>query len=69
MPDYPTLLKNFTEGTQPVAMAYLATGRFKSAFPDGIEVVDDSPDDDEARDETESDNDEATKTKKKRHGE
>ena len=64
MPDYPTLLKNFTEGTQPVAMAYLATGRFKSAFPDGIEVVDDSPDDDEARDETESDNDEATKTKK-----
>jgi len=66
MPDYPTMLSNFTDGTEPVAMAYLATGRFKSAFPDGIEVEDESA---QSEDETESedesgDEEKADKTKK-----
>jgi ABC-2 type transport system permease protein len=42
MPNYKTMLSEFTDGTEPVAMAYLATGRFKSAFPDGIDVPDES---------------------------
>ncbi|MHC4721679.1 MAG: Gldg family protein [Planctomycetota bacterium] len=43
MPNYKTMLSEFTDGTEPVAMAYLATGRFKSAFPEGIDVPDESP--------------------------
>jgi ABC-2 type transport system permease protein len=66
MPDYPTLLSKFTDGTEPVAMAYLATGRFKSVFPDGIEVEDDSAQNDgKTQDEDESEDEEkTTKTKK-----
>lgn len=36
--DAERLMKKFTEGTKPVKMAYLVTGRFKSAFPEGIDV-------------------------------
>ncbi len=66
MPDYPTMLSNFTDGTEPVVMAYLATGRFKSAFPEGIEVEDDLAESDgETQDEDEpGDEEKATKTKK-----
>jgi len=66
MPDYPTMLSNFTDGTEPVAMAYLATGRFKSAFPDGIEAEDESAQSDgKTQDEDESgDEEKADKTKK-----
>ncbi|RKY07670.1 MAG: hypothetical protein DRP65_10140 [Planctomycetota bacterium] len=66
MPDYPDLLSKFTDGTEPVAMAYLVTGRFKSAFPDGIEVEDDSvQSEDETGDAGESgDEEKAVKTKK-----
>ena len=39
------LWKKFTEGTEPVKTAYLVTGRFKSAFPNGIDIdVDAEPD-------------------------
>jgi ABC-2 type transport system permease protein len=41
-PDYAALRAKFTEGTQPVVMAYRITGRFKSSFPDGVEVPDES---------------------------
>ena len=44
-PDYAVLREKFTEGSQPVVMAYRITGRFKSSFPDGIEVPDESADD------------------------
>ena len=66
MPDYPSLLNKFIDGTEPVAMAYLATGRFKSAFPDGIEVEDDSPQSEAGtQDENEAEDEEETaKTKK-----
>ena len=42
MLDASALMKNFSEGTQPVVMGYLLTGRFKSSFPDGILAVSDS---------------------------
>ncbi|MDO8302886.1 MAG: hypothetical protein Q7T18_06580, partial [Sedimentisphaerales bacterium] len=32
------LNKQFTDGTRPVAMGYLLSGRFKSNFPNGIDV-------------------------------
>jgi ABC-type uncharacterized transport system involved in gliding motility auxiliary subunit len=35
----------FTDGTSPVLMGCLVKGRFKSAFPDGIEVEDESSED------------------------
>lgn len=38
MPQPSELMDKFVDGTEPVAMAYLVTGRFKSSFPDGIEV-------------------------------
>jgi ABC-type uncharacterized transport system involved in gliding motility auxiliary subunit len=42
MLDPSALMKNFSEGTKPVVMGYLLTGKFKSSFPDGILVVSDS---------------------------
>jgi ABC-type uncharacterized transport system involved in gliding motility auxiliary subunit len=43
----------FQDGTEPVVLSYLIKGRFKSSFPDGIEVSGDSSDDesDESKDE------------------
>ena len=32
------LMQKFVDGTEPVTMGYLLTGKFKSSFPDGIEV-------------------------------
>jgi len=37
-PDPVKLMANFTDGSQPVSMGYLITGRFQSSFPAGIEV-------------------------------
>ncbi len=35
----PSMLMNkFVEGNKPVTMGYLVTGRFKSSFPDGVEI-------------------------------
>jgi ABC-type uncharacterized transport system involved in gliding motility auxiliary subunit len=36
-------MEKFTDGTEPVKMAYLVTGRFKSAFPKGIDIEVDAP--------------------------
>ena len=36
--DPSSLMRKFTDGTQPMVMGYLLTGRFKSSFPDGIDV-------------------------------
>jgi len=36
------LMEKFVDGSEPVVMGYLVTGRFKSAFPDGIEIKQDS---------------------------
>jgi ABC-2 type transport system permease protein len=32
------LMKQFTNGNKPVVLGYMVTGRFKSSFPDGIDV-------------------------------
>jgi ABC-type uncharacterized transport system involved in gliding motility auxiliary subunit len=37
-----SLTEKFFEGDKPVHMAYLVTGRFKSSFPEGIEIEVDS---------------------------
>ncbi len=37
-PDPAKLMNNFVDGTAPVNMGYLVSGRFKSSFPEGIEV-------------------------------
>lgn len=37
-PDYAEFLRKFRDGTEPVVMGYAITGKFKSAFPEGIEV-------------------------------
>ena len=37
-PDPASLMKKFTEGTKPITMAYLITGKLPSGFPDGIDV-------------------------------
>jgi ABC-2 type transport system permease protein len=37
-PDPAKLMSSFSDGTKPVNMGYLVTGRFKSSFPEGIEV-------------------------------
>lgn len=42
--DGPALMKKFVDGTKPVAMGYLVTGRLKSCFPNGIEVESESTD-------------------------
>lgn len=44
-PDMENLMKKFTDGTQPVNMGYLVTGKLKSAFPKGIDVEVDGPKD------------------------
>jgi len=37
-PDAAKLMSNFADGVKPVDMGYLVTGRFKSSFPEGIEI-------------------------------
>ncbi|MEN6578025.1 MAG: GldG family protein [Phycisphaerales bacterium] len=44
-PDPAKMMDAFIDGTQPVAMGYLVTGRFKSSFPEGIELEVDAPKD------------------------
>ena len=39
MIDSAGLLKKFSDGTKPVVMGYLLTGKFKSSFPEGITLV------------------------------
>jgi ABC-2 type transport system permease protein len=39
-----SLMSRFVDGTEPVTMGYLLTGRFKSSFPDGIEIEIESED-------------------------
>jgi len=44
-PDYSVLMRRFIDGTEPVMMGCLVTGRLKSSFPEGIEVPDESAED------------------------
>ncbi len=40
--DFKGFLQNFIPGTKPVTMGYFVTGKFKSSFPDGLEIKVDS---------------------------
>ncbi len=42
MPDPSHLMNKFFDGTEPIHMGYLVTGKFASAFPDGIMVKNES---------------------------
>jgi len=42
-PDYAQFLRNFRDGTKPVVIGYMLTGKFKSAFPNGVEVEEKNP--------------------------
>jgi ABC-type uncharacterized transport system involved in gliding motility auxiliary subunit len=44
-PDPAKMMSAFVDGDKPVAMGYLVTGRFKSSFPEGIEVETDAAED------------------------
>ena len=44
------LMDKFFDGTEPVAMGYLVTGKFASSFPDGIEIEVESEDEDKETD-------------------
>ncbi len=43
--DMESLMRKFIDGTEPVKMAYLVRGKFKSAFPKGIDIEVDAPKD------------------------
>lgn len=47
-PDPAKLMSKFVAGTEPVKMGYLVTGRFKSSFPEGIEIEVEAEDPNEA---------------------
>ena len=51
----------FTDGVEPIVMGYLITGRFKSSFPDGIEVTEEVSEDDSSK---EGEDEKKTATKK-----
>jgi ABC-2 type transport system permease protein len=42
IPDPASWMRKFVRGTRPVHMAYEVTGKFKTAFPDGITIRDES---------------------------
>jgi ABC-type uncharacterized transport system involved in gliding motility auxiliary subunit len=57
------LMSKFIDGNKPVAMGYLVTGRFKSSFPDGVDVKVESEEDKSSEKESEDPN-EGKKIKK-----
>jgi ABC-2 type transport system permease protein len=54
-PDPAKLMDKFADGSQPVNMGYVVTGRFKSSFPDGIEVEVPAKDADKDKEDKDSD--------------
>ncbi|MBN1818250.1 MAG: GldG family protein [Sedimentisphaerales bacterium] len=66
-PDPATLMKKLTDGTEPVAMGMLITGKLPSAFPQGIDVEDDSAQASDQDSETPADAETKKEEKKTRH--
>lgn len=58
------LMQEFVDGTEPVTMGYLLTGKFKSSFPEGIEV-EVKTDEGKSSDETEEQGKEKKSVKKR----
>jgi len=50
------LMSKFIDGNKPVAMGYLVTGRFKSSFPNGVDVKVESDEDKSSEKESEDPN-------------
>lgn len=50
-PDPDKLMARFIDGDKPVPMGYLITGRFKSSFPEGVEIEVEADEADEESDE------------------
>ncbi len=63
MLDGSRLLKNFREGKAPVMLGCMITGKFKTAFPDGIQVEEAAADEDKSDADTEKSTDAAPKLK------
>jgi ABC-type uncharacterized transport system involved in gliding motility auxiliary subunit len=62
------LMEKFIDGTEPVVMGYLVTGRFKSAFPEGIEIEVESAADANEPSKDDTGEEEAEKTVERRKG-
>ncbi len=45
-PDYPEFMRRFIDGDEPVVMGYMVTGRFQTAFPEGVRADHDDASDD-----------------------
>lgn len=58
------LMQKFVDGTEPLTMGYLLTGKFKSSFPEGIEVEVET-DEGKSSDETEEQGEEKKSVKKR----
>ncbi len=66
MPNPSQLMSKFVDGTKPVTMGYLLTGKFKSSFPDGIEIEEEvEASEDEAGSESEDSSEESKTVKRK----
>lgn len=62
------LMSKFVEGDKPVAMGYLVTGRFKSSFPDGVEIEVESGEDKSSNEKQSKDPNEDKKIKRRLTG-
>jgi ABC-type uncharacterized transport system involved in gliding motility auxiliary subunit len=60
------LMDKFIDGTEPVAMGYLVTGKFKSSFPKGIEIEVEVTDQQSPEEPEESSDEAKTRKEKKR---
>ena len=60
MPDPDTINKKVMDGTEPLMLACIVTGKFKTNFPDGIEVEAKEEEGDEDKDEDAKKDDDAT---------
>ena len=61
------LMAKFVDGSEPVNMGYLVTGKFKSSFPDGIEIEIET-DEDESPNEADDSNESRKSTNKQLTG-
>lgn len=63
-PDYRKFMQDFRDGDKPVVMGYLVTGDFVSAFPDGIEIAQETADESKPQDQADEEASKEPKTQK-----
>jgi ABC-2 type transport system permease protein len=64
MPNPSQLMEKFIDGTKPVTMGYLLTGKFQSSFPEGIEVEVEASEEESSNESKESSGEKKTVKKK-----